>query len=402
LSYLIHIFLEKPILGINLDKFRAGSSPGTRNDSKSRSKTLRKSSGIVILVSVLVLTYLNSPNSAKNFLSSGIDFFSSNRYNTIQPEPSNENEPLFRNGGETITSKTGDTPTIPSRLNSEKIPESQVDKNLNQTGETLFLARWMNRTRESAFRETFPDNYNFDQKAVMAEVRNSWSDGCLNSTSGNAACTFGSGGKKVFLIGDSFAFALVDAVKKSMPTGWQLTVLTKGSCLPWYVKQFDKNGTLNESCDNHNAWVQKFVSDNNPEVIIASGADQWLEKSTFSEWQVGFASAANFYSENSKKLFIISSTPGAGNLLSCVRPGNSIKSCFGDSKSIEKFVSYQKTFFGLSNYNFIDLSSLLCYRTVCPPILNGLPVYGDSNHFSKVFSGNFALVLKAKNVYSLD
>ena len=81
--------------------------------------------------------------------------------------------------------------------------------------------------------------------------------------------------------------------------------------------------------------------------------------------------------------------------------GDSIKSCFGNSKSIEKFVSYQKSFYDLSNYNFINLSSLLCYRSVCPPILNNLPVYGDSNHFSKVFSISFAEVLKAKKIYLL-
>ena len=401
LSYVIHIFFEKPILGINLDRFRLGSSSETRSHSLSKSKTLRKSSGVVILISVLILSYLNNPTGAKSQVYSGVNFFASNRYNTIQPEIKNGNEPQIRNKGDAATDTTGDTPTIPSRLNSIEIPESQAGKNLNQTVDTKFLARWMDLTRESAFRETFPDNYDFDQKSVMAEVRKSWSSGCLNSTPDIAACTFGSGGKKVFLIGDSFAFALLDAVKKSMPTGWQLTLLTKGSCLPWDVRQFDKNGILNESCANHNSWVQKFVSENNPDVIIASGADQWLEKSTFQEWQVGFASAAKFYSENSKKLFIVSSTPGAGNLLSCVGSDDSIKSCFGNSKSIEKFVSYQKSFYDLSNYNFINLSSLLCYRSVCPPILNNLPVYGDSNHFSKVFSISFAEVLKAKKIYLL-
>ncbi len=77
-------------------------------------------------------------------------------------------------------------------------------------------------------------------------------------------------------------------------------------------------------------------------MIIASGADQWLVKSSYDQWVTGFRSAVKFYTANSEKVIIVSSAPGSGNLKDCIGADLSMQKCFGTPDQISRFVEIQK------------------------------------------------------------
>jgi hypothetical protein len=204
----------------------------------------------------------------------------------------------------------------------------------------------------------------------------------------------GSGEKEVVLLGDSFSFALKEVLVKSLPSGWKIRILTKGSCLPWNVTQYNKNGTIRTDCSDHATWVQAYISRTRPAMIVASGADQWFENSGYDQWMTGFRSAVKFYSANSDKVVIISSAPGSGNLKDCVGTDLSMRKCFGTPNEISKFVKVQKQESESLKYNFVNLIEYLCINSSCPAVIDDTPVYADGNHMSADFSKKLGAVFK--------
>jgi hypothetical protein len=232
-------------------------------------------------------------------------------------------------------------------------------------------------------------SYVAGQSILMDELRKSWFSGCLDSKSAESACVVGSGEKEILLLGDSFSFALKDALVKFMPSGWKIRILTKGSCLPWNVSQYNKDGTIKTDCSDHANWVQAYISRTKPAMIVASGADQWLAQSSYDQWLTGFRSAVKFYSANSDKLVIISSAPGSGNLIDCVGTDLNMRKCFGTPNEILRFVEIQKRESQTLKYRFVNLIDYLCINSSCPAVIDDTPVYADGNHISADFSKKF-------------
>jgi hypothetical protein len=228
----------------------------------------------------------------------------------------------------------------------------------------------------------------------MEELRKSWFSGCLDSKSAESACVVGSGEKELVLLGDSFSFALREALAKSLPSGWKIRILTKGSCLPWNVSQYNKDGTIRADCSDHATWVQDYISVTKPAVIVATGADQWLTQSSYDQWLTGFRSAVKFYKANSEKVIIISSVPGSGNLKDCVGTDLSMRRCFGTPNEILPFVKIQKQESKSLKYHFVNLIDYLCINSSCPAVIDDTPVYADGNHMSADFSKKFGAVIK--------
>ena len=181
---------------------------------------------------------------------------------------------------------------------------------------------------------------------------------------------------------------------KSMPSGFKIRILTKGSCLPWNVNQYNKDGTIKTDCSDHATWVQAYITRTRPTLIVASGADQWLSQSSYDQWLTGFRSAVKFYSANSEKVVIISSAPGSGNLKDCVGADLSMRKCFGTPNEISKFVKIQKQESESLKYRFVNLIDYLCLNSTCPAVIDDTPVYADGNHMSADFSKKFGAVFK--------
>lgn len=399
-SYALHLFIEVPTLKFDLERFRRSSQDRSIMIDRQIVRNGRRSAASIMICSALLLGYFQSPALFKKRIDGAVMYLMNNRYDINSSKLDINPNLLPEEAFTPLDVPETDSATSSRPLQPEELTETNSVRTRVPITKSTELIEWMIALRSAAKARFLPKGYSYNQNAVMEAVRKTWGDGCLNSLSASSACTFGSGNKELVLVGDSFAFALVEAISKSLPNDWRMIVLTKGSCLPWDVKQYGKNGILNSECSNHNDLVQRYIQEMKPDLIIASGADQWLEKSTLSDWKTGFSSSAGFYSEHSNRLLVVSSTPGAGNLSTCLEPANSIRACFGNASSIVKYVEYQQNYGKTLGFEYLNLTQYLCVENWCPPVIQGVPVYGDTNHFSKVFSSKLSRIFNDIKIFT--
>jgi len=402
LSYLLHKYIEMPILKIDISRFRLNSVLAS---TKHHPRYARRSR-IVVIISIFSLVtpiaILSYPRESKQSFDSLYSFLQERRYGT----PAEQNLPTEKKSNlntNPVTPKASLSPKSETTSSPKEIPKGlnpTLDSKSSPTPiakktEQPMDSQWLAALEVAVKTSQAKRSYVASQIILMEELRKSWFSGCLDSKSAESACVEGSGKKEIVLLGDSFSFALKDALVKSLPPGWKLRILTKGSCLPWNITQFKKDGTIRTECSDHATWVQEYISRTRPAIIVASGADQWLENSSYDQWLTGFRSAAKFYSANSDKVVIISSAPGSGNLKDCVGTDLSMRKCFGTPNEISRFVKIQKQDSEAMKYRFVNLIDYLCINSSCPAVIDDTPVYADGNHMSADFSKKFSTIIKS-------
>lgn len=404
-SYILHRYIELPAIRINLERFKRNSDSEQVNFLSGRSKSQRRIVVIGLFVTLSPILWLSYPAEVESRFYSLKSFFLQNRYGTLT-----END-----------SKVGQVKTLASSPSGTSLPQDHREtnmvspnpdsisvKNLRTSASPMpnkakiqnGISTWKLDIMRASQVMIVPKGYKTDQAQVMRELRRSWNSGCLDSKSFESACKYGDGPKAAVLLGDSFSFALLDGLKDSLPKDWNLTVLTKGSCLPWDITQFNSSGELNKECNDHNAWVNALISAEKPDLIMATGADQWLQKSTFEQWSKGFSNSLKFFNDNSGKVIIFSSAPGSGNLSTCIKDGISLHACFGTPNQISKFVDFQTNETRKNNSVYVNLVDYLCFKGSCPPIVQDVPVYADGNHLSRNFSSKFSVIIKNLHLFS--
>jgi hypothetical protein len=390
-----------PILKIDISRFRLNSVLAS---AKHHPRYARRSRIVVIIAIFSLVTpiaILSYPKESKQSFDSLYSFLQERRYGTpveqnlpTEKESNLNTNPITPKASVSPKSETTTTPEeTPGGLNSPLGSKSSPTPTVRKT-EQRIDSQWLAALEVGVKTSQAKSSYVATQSVLMEELRKSWFSGCLDSKSAESACVVGSGEKEVVLLGDSFSFALKEALVKSLPAGWKIRILTKGSCLPWNVTQYNKNGTIRTDCLDHATWVQTYISRTRPAMILASGADQWFENSSYDQWLAGFRSTAKFYSANSYKVVIISSAPGSGNLKDCVGTDLSMRKCFGTPNEISKFVKVQKQESESLKYNFVNLIEYLCINSSCPAVIDDTPVYADGNHMSADFSKKLGAVFK--------
>ncbi len=391
-AYLLHVFVEQPLLKIDISRFKRS---GIAEKSNSNSKTIRRNRRknlIIASTMVILLAGVSYPDITASQLQKINSFLSSERYGTVaknaNPETSlNATPETYESDTSTSIAEPGVAPKSRQAL---RPPENSVSKTSPSPSTPSPKVKMDDQWSKAL--EVASTTYQIDgtvaarQKNVLEELKKSWFTGCLNSATAETACVLGSGEKEAVLLGDSFAFALKDGLRAAVPTGWRVKILTRGSCLPWDVTQYNKNGSVKTDCADHAVWVKEYISSSKPELIIATGADQWLENSSLSVWQSGYKSAIEFYSTHSDRVLIVSAAPGSGNLMNCVTKDLSLRGCFGTPLSISNFVAIQKKLAVSRNYEYLNLVDYLCVKGFCPAVFSNVPVYADGNHFSSEFS----------------
>ena len=401
LSYLLHKYIEIPILKIDVSRFRLNPVTATANNHPRFARRSRVVTIISIVSLVTPIVILSYPKESKQTFASLYSFLQERRYGALSEQdlPVKEESDLNTNS---ITPKSSVSPKPESTAKSEEIsremnsplgPKSSPTPTVRKT-EQRVDSEWLSALEVAVKTSQAKRSYVATQSVLMEELRKSWFSGCLDSKSAESACVVGSGKKEILVLGDSFSFALKEALVKSMPSGFKIRILTKGSCLPWNVNQYNKDGTIRTDCSDHATWVQEYISRTRPAIIVASGADQWFENSSYDQWLTGFRSAVKFYSANSDRVVIISSAPGSGNLKDCVGTDLSMRKCFGTPNEISKFVKVQKQESESLKYNFVNLIDYLCINSSCPAVIDDTPVYADGTHMSADFSKKLGAVFK--------
>ena len=406
ISYLVHKYIEMPILKMDMSHFRLSSFESPTKNHPRYARRYKRLTIVTLLALVTSLASLSYPKAIENRVNSIYSFLNKTRYGTVSEknlpadkESNLETNPISPNAS--VSTKPEAT-TLPEEIQSRSNPtlasKPSPTSTLKKTKQRID-SQWLAALEVAAKTSQAKKSYVASQGILMEELRKSWFSGCLDSKSADTACVVGSGEKEILLLGDSFSFALKDALANSLPPGWKLRILTKGSCLPWNITQYNKDGTVRTDCSDHASWVQEYISRSSPELIVASGADQWLVNSSYEKWLAGFRSAVKFYTENSERVVIISSAPGSGNLKDCIGKDLSMQKCFGTPDQILRFVELQKREAQFLKYSFINLIDFLCIKSACPALIDNTPVYADGNHLSLDFSRKFSAVIRSLRLY---
>ncbi len=406
LSYLIHKFIEIPTLKIDISRFQLGALGALTKYHPRTARRYKKLTFVTLTALITSIAILSYPKAIENSFKNVYSFLNDTRYGTV----SEKNQPADKKSNfeaNPITPKASlsakpEVATAPEEVQSgsNSPPESKPSPTTTvKKAEQVIDSQWKAELEVAVKTSRAKGSYVASQSDLMEELRKSWLSGCLDSKSVESACVLGSGEKEIVLLGDSFSFALKDALAKSLPPGWKIRILTKGSCLPWNITQYNKDGTIRTDCSNHGAWVQEYIARTSPKMIVASGADQWLVNSSYDQWVTGFRSAVKFYTANSEKVVIVSSAPGSGNLKDCVGTDLSMQKCFGTPDQISRFVEIQKRESQSLKYSFINLIDFLCIKSACPALINDTPVYADGNHLSLDFSKKFSTIIRSLRIY---
>jgi hypothetical protein len=409
-SYLLHKYFEIPILKIDLSRYRRSNRQKSGVDLQKDSLLKRKISISVLILSFSLVFSFGNTVTLKQAIDSTRSYLSKDREENLVVNLEEDLEDTIPPTVASATPSASGSSQVrepnqpqavdpPRTVESEKMPGVKTSPNPEETKPSIERT-WLLNLVESSKMKKIPPGYETDQAEVYLKLRKSWSSTCLNSLNVDTACVFGAGGKEAVLVGDSFSYALLGGLRKAMPPGWSLRVLTRGSCLPWDVAQYSKNNELNTSCDTHSRWVNEYIKIRKPDLVIATGADQWLKKSTLEEWKDGFERTASAYAEHATKLIVISTAPGSGNLNECIELNDSLLSCFGYAPRISTLLKIQQQLSTKLNYEFINLVDYLCFTEICPPIIHNMPVYADGSHISGMFSAKLSEVFRARAIFS--
>jgi len=384
LAYLLHRFVEAPIARLDISRFRT-KKPRYLFSSTSRPLIPKSGSIAIFLIYILFLSYISDPQLAKN------NFVKIGNFLTTPREASES----------VILETATDSVMVPSPLapssKADSLPKesnSQVKKELENGKFQInkLDLQWKEILNTASQAKTLPANYSFKQ-ADLERIQNDEWNACLNSSPTRDPCTFGTGNRTAMVIGDSYAFALVPAIRSALQDNWKIVVLTRGLCLPWQGNEDLLNGMEDTKCVEHNLWVKSVVEKSNPEIVVFSAADKVVSGKSFTSWQKSFELTIQMYEKLSGKVFIIPSVPGAGNLKNCLKSMNNIEGCYGKIGTGQKFLNFQLSLERSRAFRVLNLTPYLCKDEWCPPIIDSLPVYSDGNHLSSIFSERLGPVL---------
>ncbi len=234
------------------------------------------------------------------------------------------------------------------------------------------------------------------------------SDGQLPAPADNISTAYCStapvaGGKKLVVMGDSFAGSLMPAVLNSVDLKkWQVTAIFRLECM-WadttpvgYKDKKHMNG-----CPTARTWMTNQVKDISPDLlilteesihpIVAAGGKK------VDVWSAGVDSSLQKLTALSKKTLVVGMHPGipTGGLSKCLTKSFGLTpNCFGDARLAGSYRDVQKNLASQYSAGYLDLTPWLCVRGKCPPVIDSHIVYADSFHFTPAMAQALAPALR--------
>jgi peptidoglycan/LPS O-acetylase OafA/YrhL len=220
-------------------------------------------------------------------------------------------------------------------------------------------------------------------------------------------CTYGNphGAKlRVALIGDSVAnqyrAILSDAARSR---GWFVVSDLHGQC-PWTATMMAQSGTSDPYTVCHD-WGRQVLTDMltkyKPDVVVTSErpvlgtpSHPAPDKVSFGQIGDGMVQYWNQLAAHGIRVVAVRESPEPRrNIPDCLsRPGNNAASCTTSrSKAIVKDTALDQAVAKMSGgADIIDLNSLICEPTTCPPIIGNVVVYRDTHHLTQTYISSLA------------
>jgi len=298
---------------------------------------------------------------------------------------------------------------------SHIVDDSNSPKPMNtKTAQTSELPAWTVKLNKALALKSIPAG--LQSKLQNTQILNyPWkstmkckSAGQLPAPADNISTTYCStapvaGGKKLVVMGDSFAGSLMPAVLNSVDLSkWQVTAIFRLECM-WAdttpVGYKDKRHM--DGCPIARTWMSDQVKEISPDLlilteesihpIVAAGGKK------ANVWSAGVDSSLQKLTSFSKKTLVIGMHPGipTGGLAKCLTKSLGLTpGCFGDARLAGSYRVVQKNLASKYSAGYLDLTPWLCVNGKCPPVIDSHIVYADSFHFTPEMSSALAPALK--------
>ena len=210
-------------------------------------------------------------------------------------------------------------------------------------------------------------------------------------------------GKKLVVMGDSFAGSLMPAVLNSVDLKkWQVVAIFRLECM-WAdtTPVGYRNKQHMDGCPIARTWMTKQVKELSPDLlilteesihpIVAAGGQK------AQVWSAGVDSSLQKLTILSKKTLVVGMHPGipTGGLSKCLTNSLGLTpGCFGDARLAGSYREVQKNLASKYSAGYLDLTPWLCVRGKCPPVIDSHIVYADSFHFTPLMSAALAPALR--------
>ena len=232
-----------------------------------------------------------------------------------------------------------------------------------------------------------------------------YDDGCWNYApfSSLHTCTYGSGGVKVALVGNSHAgqwLPMLQVLAKKR--GWTITTFLASQCNATDATLEFFSTTKDEGCLGYGRWVLDRTSGSAFDLVITSErqsvktkGDSWAETAVTA--QAGYASYLQRWSGSGTNILILRDTPYPGRTLSSVPDclaahRTDHTACDGTPQGwrwMDPLFAAAGAL-GLPGVTALDPARFLCTATVCPAVIGTLIVYLDASHLTATYARSVA------------
>lgn len=228
------------------------------------------------------------------------------------------------------------------------------------------------------------------------------SDGCLNTDeSSGSRCTYGEGEKLAVLLGDSVAISYMPAIRAALSEkGWRVQSLTLGECPAIFIGVM-QGGVPHSKCDEHHAWVEQTLRDEQPDLIIMSSAENSLQRlasgaegdAAIAEWSAAAEATLTKVAPLAPRTVLLAPPPQGKKLAECATNLNGPSDCTATIQPRwERMTEVERVATTTladpsADANFIDTRDWFCNaKGVCPAIYGTTPMRVDANHLTGEYS----------------
>ena len=195
------------------------------------------------------------------------------------------------------------------------------------------------------------------------------------------------------LNGDSHAEMLRNAVWRAFdPTTWSIHIFASYGC-GWAGAE---SGTVSAAtCRRHQAEMLERIRALHPDVLLLS---EHLVVTEFRS-RADIASSLAAFRRAAAKTIVIGHTPPARPWSSCLL-GSDITACFTSlDGTYLSDVRVEQQLATRAGATFVDSSAWLCVpagaQTVCPPVIDGVPVFKDDDHIGAEYQLKLVPIVRA-------
>ena len=256
-------------------------------------------------------------------------------------------------------------------------------------------AEWASRPEQTRFTE------------VRDDLPSLYSSGChldfFATRPDLSRCVVGNDGgatSRVVLLGDSHAAQWYPALERlARQRSWRLWPMTKSACAPVAVRQFSPElGREYRECELWRDAALEEIDRIRPDLVVLA----FSVRHSFSreQWVRGAEGILTRLGSASRHVVILEDTPWPDfDVPKCLarrewRPvlldGGSCEITLHGDERARVFGELRQVAAGFSNVSLVDLTSVICPGSPCPPERDGILVYRDSHHLSATFAASLA------------